>query len=104
MTENEIRAAAIKEFAERLWDKLVNYAEVTYGLPRGLCVDVFNKDETAKAIDEIIKEMTRKDNMRAQLIELLDQNFGCTRETSAVEMADYLIENGVTIIKNDIGD
>lgn len=98
MTEHEIRIAAVKEFAERLWDKLIHNAEATYDLPDDFCIDAFSKNEIANIIDEIIEEMIKEGNIRVQLIELLDQNFGYTREMSAVEMADYLIENGVTIV------
>lgn len=56
------RVEAIKEFAETLWDRLICNAEVTYDLPDDFCVDVFDKNETASIIDNLIKEMTKGEN------------------------------------------
>lgn len=52
----------IKEFAETLWGKLIRNAEVTYDLPNDFCVDVFDKNETASIIDNLVKEMVVGDN------------------------------------------
>lgn len=101
MTETEIRIATIDEFSERLWRELVNRAEVNYILQDGLCVDALDKTKTVLVINDVIKEMIDKISTRDKLIELLDMNFGYTREMTAVEMADYLIANGITITEKE---
>lgn len=53
---DDVREKAIEEFAEQLWDRLVEEAEVSYE-----CVDVFDKNKTADIISDLEKEMSKSE-------------------------------------------